>query len=113
MTSETTQNEAKTFELPATSTWMESVELFEADAAPWLTPADGPQLMALRSIAKQLDGGSFQAALISQFTLVHRALLARRPGETPAAGGDGGQSGPVLQPTMFELMGGKMWRGDE
>ena len=110
MTSDSAQNDAETFELPADASWKKTVELFEAAAASWLTPADGPQLMALRSIARELDGGKFQAALISQFTLVHRALLARRPGEPPAAGGDGSEGG--LQPTMFEFMGGKMWRGD-
>ena len=82
---ETTTTDADSFELPADSTWIQAVELFQREGAAWLTAADAPQLMALRTIAKQLDAGTFQAALISQFTLIHRALLNRRPGE-PAAG---------------------------
>lgn len=66
-------------------TWTDSVTEFVA-AADWLTPADRPQVKALYSIAGELDGGTFQAALISQFTLIHRALLARRPGGSGAGG---------------------------
>ncbi|MGX9346377.1 hypothetical protein [Microbacterium sp. KNMS] len=58
--------------------WTEAVEAFVADA-PWLTGRDQPQVKALRSIAAALDAGTFQAALISQFTLVHRGLLDRAP----------------------------------
>ncbi|AYD86248.1 hypothetical protein JTF60_gp01 [Microbacterium phage Efeko] len=110
--SDTDQNAADPFQLPPAATWAESVELFMAEGAAWLSAADAPQLMALRSIAQQLDSGKFQAALISQFTLIHRALLGRRPGgDTPPP-----DAGPVL-PTgapaggMFELFGGA-WRAD-
>lgn len=110
--SDKTENAADQGQLPAGASWAESVELFEAEAADWLTPADAPQLMALRSIAKQLDSGKFQAALISQFTLIHRALLGRRPGgnPTPDAPAPGGPAGG-----MFELFGGVLgepWRAD-
>lgn len=112
MASDTTQNDAKTFELPEAATWCESVELFERDAADWLTAADGPQLMALRSIAKELDTGKFQAALISQFTLVHRALLARRPGAAPETPDPEARRREALGPSLFEQLGGA-WTADQ
>ena len=108
--SDTTQNDPETFELPPDATWSRSVELFQAEASSWLSAADAPQLMALRTIAAQLDGGTFQAALISQFTLIHRALLNRRPGE-PASGGDAGGRPPSTGQTMFEIFGGR-WTAD-
>lgn len=89
------------------ATWTQSVRDFEAEAD-WLTAADRPQIKALYSIARELDGGSFQAALISQFTLVHRALLQRRPG------GSGGSSVPKTEGQqildMFEQNPGAVWR---
>jgi hypothetical protein len=89
-------------------TWTESVREFEAEAD-WLTAADNPQVKALYAIAKELDGGSFQAALISQFTLVHRALLQRRPG-----GGSSSSSSKMTEGQqildMFENNPG-VWRG--
>lgn len=92
-----------------TGTWTQSVRDFEAEAD-WLTAADRPQIKALYSIAAELDGGSFQAALISQFTLVHRALLQRRPG-----GGAGGKTPAVSEEqhilAMFESNPG-VWRGN-
>lgn len=108
--SETTQKEPETFQLPPDASWSTSVELFQAEASSWLTAADAPQLMALRTIAAQLDAGTFQAALISQFTLIHRALLNRRPGE-PTAGGDVGGRPPSTGQTMFEIFGGR-WTAD-
>lgn len=63
---------------PTGGTWTESVNDFEAEAT-WLTGVDRPQLVALRAIAAALDNGTFQAALISQFTLIHRDLVKRRP----------------------------------
>ncbi|UGS26598.1 hypothetical protein K8F61_18610 [Microbacterium resistens] len=99
------------FQLDPDSTWIEAVEAFQADAAAWLTPADAPQLMALRSIAKELDGGKFQAALISQFTLIHRALLSRRPGETPTDPGEKARR-DALGPSLFEQLGGA-WSADQ
>jgi hypothetical protein len=99
------------FELPPNASWSESVFLFQAEASSWLSAADAPQLMALRTIAAQLDGGTFQAALISQFTLIHRALLNRRPGE-PAAGGDAGGRPAATGENMFEIFGGR-WTADE
>ena len=83
--------------------WRDSVTAFEREAASWLTPADAPQLMALLAIAAELDGGSFQAALISQFTLVHRGLLARRPGNDAPS--------PPSGETLFEVLGGR-WTAD-
>lgn len=65
-------------EQAAAGTWVAAVDAFEADAT-WLSGVDQPQLTALRAIAEALDAGSFQAALISQFTLIHRGLLARQP----------------------------------
>jgi hypothetical protein len=92
------------------ATWTQSVRDFEAEAD-WLTAADRPQIKALYSIARELDGGSFQAALISQFTLVHRALLQRRPGGPGGSGGSGGaktEGQQILD--MFEQNPG-VWRG--
>lgn len=110
--SDTQQNATDPSELPQGASWAESVELFEAEARDWLTPADAPQIMALRSIATQLDGGKFQAALISQFTLIHRALLGRRPGGNPTP-----DAPPAGAPAdgMFGLFGGVAgapWRAD-
>lgn len=87
------------FEPSASETWWGSVTAFEEEAAAWLTPADKPQLKALYAIAHELDAGTFQAALISQFTLIHRALLARRPAGKEARP-------PSEQDTMFEIFGG-------
>ncbi|AYD84497.1 hypothetical protein SEA_PUFFYCAT_1 [Microbacterium phage PuffyCat] len=110
--SETTTTDAESFELDANSTWIEAVELFQREGAEWLTAADAPQLMALRSIAKQLDGGTFQAALISQFTLIHRALLNRRPGEPqPPADPAGAARAAAMGPSLFEQLGG-VWTAD-
>lgn len=108
MTDETTTTATHSGTHAEDSTWLASVQAFEAEAKDWLTDADAPQLMALRALAKALDSGTFQAALISQFTLVHRGLLARRPGGTPTATAE---SGAKREPTMFELMGG-VWQGD-
>lgn len=108
----TEQKDTDQLQLDPNSTWAESVAQFEREGAAWLTPADAPQLMALRSIAKELDGGKFQAALISQFTLIHRALLNKRPGEPePAGAGDGPKPGGMAG-GMFELFGG-VWTADQ
>lgn len=77
---------AETSETTEPGRWVQSVDRFEAEAT-WLAGVDQPQLIALRSIAEELDGGKFQAALISQFTLIHRALLARKPGDKSSGGG--------------------------
>lgn len=74
------QNDETAPDSAENESWAATVREFEAEAT-WLTGADRPQLKALYSIAAALDNGAFQAALISQFTLIHRALLARRPGE--------------------------------
>lgn len=89
----------------AGSTWRASVDRFRTEADDWLTPADEPQLTVLYAIADELDRGTFQAALISQFSLVHRALLARRPGKTDTPKTETEQ---VLD--MFENNPG-VWRG--
>lgn len=107
--SNTEQIAADPFQLPAAATWAQSVELFQAEAAAWLSAADAPQLMALRTIAQQLDAGTFQAALISQFTLIHRALLNRRPGEPPAD--PGAPKREAMGPSLFEQLGGA-WTAD-
>lgn len=94
---------AENSETRAPQTWVESVDAFEAEAT-WLTGVDRPQLMALRAIAEALDDGTFQAALISQFTLVHRGLLARQPGEKNGAGA----AAPYDTPMTFP----EPWRAD-
>lgn len=111
---DTAQDTSAPFQLGQDSTWMEAVALFEADAASWLTTADAPQLMALRAIARQLDGGTFQAALISQFTLIHRTL--REKGD-PARAGRSTTTPPSEKDAILDMfengpMGG-MWRGDQ
>ena len=94
---------AETSETPERGRWVASVDDFEAEAS-WLTGVDRPQLIALRSIAEALDAGSFQAALISQFTLVHRGLLARKPD-----GKHGGSTGGAEYDTPFDFGG---WKAD-
>lgn len=110
--SDTTETTPEPFQLDANSTWIEAVELFQREAAAWLTAADAPQLMALRSIAKQLDNGKFQAALISQFTLIHRTL--RDKGDPERKGKSGGPApdddAAILD--MFKSNPGALWRGD-
>ena len=110
--SKTAPTAPEPFRLDPDATWLGAVELFQAEAAAWLTPADAPQLMALRSIAQQLDNGKFQAALISQFTLIHRALRDKGDPERAA-----GKSKPkpdddeaILD--MFRSNPGALWRGD-
>ncbi|AXC34884.1 hypothetical protein SEA_JERKY_1 [Microbacterium phage Jerky] len=110
--SENTTTDAEPFELDPDSTWIAAVELFQKEGAEWLTAADAPQLMALRTIARQLDSGAFQAALISQFTLIHRALLNRRPGEpTQPADPAGAARQAAMGPSLFEQLGG-VWTAD-
>lgn len=104
--SNTTTEQPEPFELAADSTWLQSVELFQREAAAWLTPADAPQLMALRTIATQLDNGKFQAALISQFTLIHRTL--RDKGDPERAKGGSGKLSDDDQLDMFK----SIWRAD-
>lgn len=100
------------FALDPDSSWIAAVELFQAEAAAWLTAADAPQLMALRSIAKELDSGKFQAALISQFTLIHRTLRDKGDPERAGKGkpNEPGDEGAILD--MFKNNPGAMWRGD-
>lgn len=103
---------AEPFQLDPDSTWIAAVELFQKEASAWLTPADAPQLMALRSIAKELDDGKFQAALISQFTLIHRTLRekgdpARGSKQKPNPAND---DDALLE--MFQNNPAAMWRGD-
>lgn len=105
--SDTTTEQPEPFQLADDSTWMDAVDLFQREAAAWLTPADAPQLMALRSIAKQLDNGKFQAALISQFTLIHRTL--RDKGDPERAKGGKPTLSPDDQLSIFQ----DIWRGDQ
>lgn len=77
--------------------WVGSVQKFVEDS-PWLTDRHLPQLKALISIAKRLDGGGKeQAALISQFTLTQRTLMGKAP---EVAGGD-----PSMPPALPGLDG--------
>lgn len=69
------------------TSWQAGVEEF-VTASPWLGAADMPQVKAMHAIAKQLDGGKFQAALISQYTLIHARLMARNPVGKQAETGD-------------------------
>jgi len=111
--SDSTENTPEPFQLDPKSTWLQAVELFQVEAAAWLTAADAPQLMALRAIAAQLDGGKFQAALISQFTLIHRTLRDKGDPERarkPSSGPVGGDDAAILD--MFRENPGALWRGD-
>ncbi|AVR56151.1 hypothetical protein PBI_NABY_1 [Microbacterium phage Naby] len=111
MTEQSAADPAEPFELPANSSWLDAVELFQTEAAAWLSAGDAPQLMALRSIARELDTGKFQAALISQFTLIHRALLNRRPGEPQQPVDPDASRRAALGPSLFEQLGGA-WTAD-
>lgn len=108
-TTDKTTEQPEPFVLDPDSTWLAAVELFQREAKAWLTPADAPQLMALRAIAKQLDDGKFQAALISQFTLIHRTL--REKGD-PERAGKGG-SKPTLDDEDALGLLKDIWRGDQ
>lgn len=111
-----TTDQPEPFVLDPDAKWLDAVELFQREAKAWLTPADAPQLMALRSIAKQLDGGTFQAALISQFTLIHRTLRDKGDPERAAKGGSGSKSGMSDEDAildMFRHNPGAVWRGDQ
>lgn len=59
-------------------TFTSAVRDFEA-ASPWLGPQHAPALAALRAMAKQLDGGSLQPAMVGQFGLAYRNLEKQRP----------------------------------
>lgn len=71
------------------STYTEAVDAF-IEAAAWLTDADLPGIMTLKTLAKHLDGveeGKLpQAALVSQFNMAFRDLRGREP---KSAGGSG------------------------
>lgn len=58
-------------------TMSESVEEF-LEAADWLGPEHAPQIAALRAAARELDI-KMVAGTLSQFRLLHAALLAERP----------------------------------
>lgn len=100
----TKKNAPPAHETPKISTWGDSVASFEAEAT-WLTAADAPALMAMRALAVELDAGNFQAALVSQFTMCHQRLMARRPGGSPAPK-------PDADDNMFDIFGGKAWTAD-
>lgn len=72
------------------STYAEAVDAF-IEAAEWLTDADLPGLMTLKTLAKHLDnvedGKLPQAALVSQFNMAFRDLRGRAP-KASGAGGD-------------------------
>lgn len=61
-------------------TFKAAVEQFET-ASPWLGPEHAPAVVALRSMAEQLDGGDMAPALLGQFGLAFRALRKERPVE--------------------------------
>lgn len=110
---ENTTDQPEPFQLADDATWVQTVDLFQAEASAWLTPADAPQLMALRAIAKQLDSGKFQAALISQFTLVHRTLREKGDPERAKGGGAPKPSDEDAILDMFKNNPGAVWRGDQ
>lgn len=56
----------------------EAVDRFEK-AAPWLGDADLPAVVTLRAIAVELDNGTRTPALLGQWGLTYRNLLARAP----------------------------------
>lgn len=66
---------AKTFE--------QALDAFIADAQ-WLGTEDLPALVSLRAIAKSLDGGDINAAMVAQWGLQYRALLKRSPDSAAA-----------------------------
>lgn len=103
MTDQTDDKTTKTGGFTGDQSWTDVVQAFET-AATWLGPADHPQLKAMYSIAKILDGDAVpQAAMISQFTLIHRGLLAR--GAKPSGGG-----GPAMseEATILDMLDGWM-----
>lgn len=104
MSEQTDENATETRGFTGDQSWTAIVQEFEG-AATWLTATDGPQLKALYAIANILDGeGVPQAAMISQFTLVHRGLLAR--GARPTGGpGSGGMS---EEDTILDMLDGWM-----
>jgi hypothetical protein len=65
-------------------TFVESVEDFLEVARDWLSEEDHPARAALRHMAVELDN-KMSPALLSQFGLSYRSLLARKPSE------DGGE----------------------
>jgi hypothetical protein len=87
------------------TTYEEAVDRFLV-AATWLTDADLPGVMSLRSLAKHLDAftGLPQAAILSQFNMTFRDLRNREPK------GNGGTDDPLAkalaaaahQPDLFE-----------
>ncbi len=87
------------------TTYEEAVEAF-LDAATWLTDADLPGVMSLRSLAKHLDAftGLPQAALLSQFNMTFRDLRNREP--KGVAGADDPLAAALAkagrQPDLFE-----------
>lgn len=104
MTEQTDENTTDAGGFTGDQSWTAVVQDFERSAT-WLTAADGPQLKALYAIAKILDGeGVPQAAMISQFTLVHRGLLAR--GARPAGGA--GRGGLSEEDTILDMLDGWM-----
>lgn len=82
------------------TTWVTALDKFVEDAD-YLTDADMPQLKALYAIAKTLDGGKFQAALISQFTLTQRNLTQKRGAGEPGAGRGDALDAFMSDPTGF------------
>ena len=80
------------FEDDDDESYVDSVRRFIA-SADYLTEEHRPALKVLRSIAKELDSGKLQAALVSQFTLTYRALVSSSP--------KGGDEDDSLPPPMF------------
>lgn len=52
------------------------------EASPWLGDEDLPAIIALQSLAHELDTAPVQAAMVGQFGLTYRALLKRQPAVT-------------------------------
>ncbi|MBX3309703.1 MAG: hypothetical protein KF739_04620 [Cryobacterium sp.] len=66
------------------ATFIYSVRKLKKAAKPWLTDEDYPAVVALEAMARELDAGPVQAAMLNAFGQAYRALLKRKPGEAPA-----------------------------
>ncbi|MGW9346033.1 hypothetical protein ACWGR3_31315 [Streptomyces albidoflavus] len=68
------------------ATFIYAVRKFKKSAASWLSDEDLPAVVALEAMAKELDV-KMTPALLSQYGLAYRSLLARAP-KTSGEGGD-------------------------
>lgn len=92
--------------IPTVSSYTDAVEQF-LEAATWLTAADLPGVMTLKTLAGHLDnveaGKLPQAALVSQFNMAFRDLRGREPKTgTGAADPLAAAMAAASQPDLFE-----------